>query len=126
MSTLHAAAILYGLGNMRRRNRIRAGQIGNSPRQLQAAMITARREPEARNRLLEQCGTGLVDRAMAIDFARAELRVRFRLSINLTFVGGGDARAHLRARFAPRIASEFMRLHRGHLDLHINAIEQRP
>ena len=102
------------------------GKVGDGSRQFDAAMITPRGKPEARDGLFEQRGTRFVDCAVAFDFARAQLGVRFGLSRELDFIGRAHARAHGAAGFAVRIARQLMRCDRRHLDLHIDAIEQRP
>ena len=61
---------LNRLGNVRARNQILLGQVGDGARDFQHAMISARGEPQPADGLLEQCGARCIGRTDLIDFTR--------------------------------------------------------
>lgn len=63
--------------------------------------------------------------AVQVDLVAGQQRVAFALAHELSFVRGGYALGHVECRFAGRPVEQFFLRWRGHLDLHINAIEQR-
>src|SRR5258708_7712201 len=81
---------------------------------------------ELADRLFQQRAGLLLRCAEAFDFARAESRVAFALAHELSLMRPFNALPHPRGVLAATGVNEFVFAHGGHLDLDIDAIEQRP
>jgi len=119
-------AILYGLGYVRGRDGRRGRKIGDGARDLEHAMIAARRQAETADRLFEQLRAPGIRRTVTVDFACAQAGVGLALALLLPFAGCTHARAYDCGRFALLPAREIVLRHGRHFDLQVDAVEQRP
>ena len=74
----------------------------------------------------QQLRPRLIELAKGIDLARPQLLIAAPLPLQLQPVRMRHPRRDLFARFSRRRRRHIMRRKRGHIDLHIDAIEQRP
>ena len=79
-SVLGETAVLDRLGNMRRKNGVARRQIGDRARDLEHAVIGARREVEAGDGVFQQRGAGAIRLAVGVDFLGAQACVRLVLA----------------------------------------------
>src|SRR5690349_8991051 len=93
------AAVLDRLAEVRGVDALAAGEVGERARDAQHAVVGARRQAESFDRTIEQRVQVRVERAVALDFAIAEPRVRLARPLQLAHARGGDARAHARTGF---------------------------
>ena len=112
------------------RHALAAGQIGDGARHAQHAGIAARRQPERVGGLRQQalavgirCGVGL--QGLAIGFGVAA-DGGAGIARSLPGPCGGDAGGDLRAGLGRRRQREIGGRQRRHLDVQIDAVEQRP
>src|SRR5487761_2190213 len=119
-------AVLDRLGHMADGNRLAPGEIGNGARQLQHAMVSARRQIEPRDRLPEQTFGRRLWPAPPVDLARTEAAVAFSLALDLYLMRRRDALAHCAARFARGLAQQIFLGHGGHFQMDVDAVEQGP
>lgn len=122
------APVADRLGDLRgRRGRI-AGQIGDRAGDLQHAEIRARRPAEALAGLAQQPLAVVGRAAQVVGLAAAQHVVRLALPRQLHGARSRDALGDHGARLAGRRRArrEFGHRQRGHVDLDVDAIEQRP
>src|SRR5689334_14264515 len=91
------AAVLDRLGEVHGVDALAAGEVGERTCDAQHAVVGTRREAEPLDRTIEQCVQVRIERAVALDFAVAEPRVRLARALQLAHARTGDARAHGRA-----------------------------
>ncbi len=103
-----------------------AGEVGYGAGELEHPVVSARREMELADGLSQQRAGFLFCRAEALDFARAQPGVAFALAQELSFVRPFHALSHPRGILAATGVNEFVFAHGRHLDLDVDAIEERP
>jgi hypothetical protein len=124
--------VLDRLGQMRWGDFITVRQIGNRPRDLQDAMERPRRELQLLHRRPHERLTGRVEFAEDAHVGWRHVRVAYYSAVVrgesrvLTLSRGLHSRAHHRRRLAHTLAGELFIRHARHLDVDINAIQQRP
>src|SRR6267378_5960954 len=102
-----------------------AGEVGYGAGKLEHPVVSARREMELPDSLSQQRTGLLFCRAETFDFARAQPVVVFALARKLSIVRSFNALPHPCRVLAATRMDEFVFAHGGHLDLDIDAIEQR-
>src|SRR5207247_7617727 len=102
------------------------GEVGYGAGELEHPVVSARREMELADGLSQQRAGLLFCRAEALDFARTQPGVGFALAQELSFVRPFHAFSHPRRLLAATGVNEFVFAHGGHLDLDVDAIEERP
>src|SRR2546429_8772421 len=102
-----------------------AGEVGYGARELQHPVVGARREMELADGLSQQRAGLLFRGAEALDFARAQPGVAFALAHELSLMRPFHALPDRRRIFAATRLNEFVLAHGGHLDLDVDAIEER-
>src|SRR5712671_2025050 len=118
--------VLDRLGDVGDGYRRFAGEVGYGARELEHPVISTRREMELADSLSQQRAGAFFRRAEAFDFARAEPGVAFALARQLPLMRAFRAFPDLRGILAATRVNELVFAHGGHLDLDIDAIEQRP
>src|SRR6185437_13223384 len=113
------------LGNVDRVDRRCAGKVGDRSRDLDDAMIAARRERHPRHRLREKRFGGGRAAAVTLDFARREAAIRLALTLELTSMREDDAVADGSRRLAVCGRRHGARLDRRHVDRHVDAVVER-
>jgi hypothetical protein len=105
-------------------------QIRNRARHLEHSRIAARREAERTHRPLQQAGAAFVVAAVFPDLTRAHLRVTVdRRSLQAHALRRPRAlnpRSHGRRPLPQRRRDKFIVRQRRHLDVQVDAVEQRP
>lgn len=101
-------------------------QIGDRPRHLEQAVESARGEFEATDGVLEQRCRVRLRLAVLVDLLAGQARIGFSLSLHLPFPRLRDTCPNGSRRFAVRWLLQDLRRHRGHFDLQVDAVEQRP
>src|ERR1041385_397960 len=102
-----------------------AGEVGDGAGELEHPVVGARREMELADGLSQQRARALFCRAEALDFARAQPGVALALPRKLPLVRPFHALPHPRRLLAATGMNELVFAHCGHLDLDIDAIEER-
>jgi hypothetical protein len=104
-------------------------EVGDGTRNLQDAVVGARRESQARHGAFEQPVAIRRDVAVLPELPRAHLRIAVNLftleALHLPLAGIHNARPNFRRAFATRTLPQFAVLHGRHVDVDIDAIEQR-
>ena len=105
----------------------RAGgaEIGDGAGDAQDAVKAARRPAEARRHALQELRCGSIETAMLVERAAGERAVGDALAIERALARDRDALRDDRARLAVGAAGELCGGDGGHLDLQVDAIEQR-
>jgi hypothetical protein len=123
-------AILDGFGDVRGGNILHTVHVGDSARHFQDAVVGARGKAQARHGALKQTLAVRRDVAVLANLPRAHLRVAVNLlalvAVELARACLYDAGANGVGGFAARVLAQFLETHRGHIDVNINAVEQRP
>src|SRR5690606_25177781 len=121
--------VLQRLGDVLAGDRVASGEIGDRARDLQHARVGARREPQTLDRALEKALARGVEATVPVEVAARELRVAREVAAavarTLPLARGDHALAHLARAFDGTRARELAVGDRRHLDLHVEAIEQR-
>src|SRR5579885_70092 len=122
--------ILDGLRDVRGGDGFGAIEVGDRAGDLENAVVGAGGEAEAGHGTLKQALAVRRDVAVFPDLARAHLRVAVNLfsfeALQLALARLDDARADFRRTFSARTLPQFAVLHGGHVDVDIDAVEQRP
>ena len=118
--------VLNGFGEMRWGDVVAAGQIGHAARQLEHAVIGACRQIQSGDRLLEQRFPGGIRSAELFDFLCAEPGIGLALPRHLTCTRRLHAVAYDVAGLTCAGLHQFVLRQRGHVDLDVDAVEQRP
>jgi hypothetical protein len=103
-----------------------AGEVGYGAGELEHPVVSARREMELADGLSQQRTSRIFRRAEALDFPRAEPGVVLALAHELPFMRPFRAFPDLRGILAATRVNELVFAHGGHLDLDIDAIQERP
>src|SRR5262249_515242 len=114
------------LGDVRRCDGRLSGKVGDRARKLQHAVIGAGGEIESGDRLPEQILRPAFRRAMALSFARPQPAVDLSLALQLPLPRTLDAASHLSRAFSFLCSDQLLVPEYRHLDLYVNAIQQRP
>src|ERR1700678_4437046 len=107
-----------------------AGEIGNGAGDFEDAVVGAGAQIQIGHGEFQQLDGGLVQRAMSLDFLGPHAGVagdgRFVGEAGLLELAGlDDAGANGGGSFAGPLAADFAKFDLGHLDVQINAVEQR-
>lgn len=120
------AAILDCFGDVDLADHFYAAKVGNGACHFQYAMVGARRPVQSRHRRTQQLLGSRVRPAMTVDFRGGEGAIGLALALQLArkslFHACGDC---LRS-FAGSLFQQVFLRQRGHLDLQVDAIQQRP
>ena len=117
---------LDGLGDVAGADLFAGGKVGDGARDLLDAVEGARREAEPGSGLLQQCRPGLIGLAVCVDVLRRQPGVRLALPGLLAGECCGDTPAYVFRAFAVgRLLQRFGGNGR-HVDVEVDAIEQRP
>ena len=123
-----AAAVLYGLGQMRGLDTLRALQIGDGARHAQDAVVAASRQPQTVEGALHELLSGGVQRAVLTDHGRGHVGVAGDIgagvALFLHLTGGVDPRPDIRRGLRLLLAAHGLVLHGGHVDVHVDAVQQ--
>lgn len=122
-------SILNGFGQMGLFDALAAGQVGDGAGDFEDAGVAAGRETEAVGDHLEQLVSGLVHDAELADVAGLHLAVGVQAvgfqSRALQLSSGLDPGADGGGGFAVDRVGEILVRHAGHLDMQVDAVEQR-
>lgn len=99
-------------------------QIGDGARHFEHAVISACRQIEPADGLLQQRDALFVRRAQCIDFSHRKLRVGFALARDLALPRDFHALLDGGAGFAFRLVEQVILRHRRHFDLDVDTIQQ--
>jgi len=115
---------------MRRLDLFASGQIGNGPSQAEDAGVGPGRQAEPVSDHLEQGLSFSVGLTEALQLARAHAGVAVNPEIFqaglLDATGGFDAGTDVGAGFNGSVGCQFLVVDAGHLDMQVDAIQQRP
>lgn len=107
-------------------------EIGDGARELEDAMIAARRQGEALGGFAHERLRARIDRSQLLDRAGRRGGVGGdagetdrRIALGLDRAGGGDAAGDFGRAFHWRRQNEIGGRHRRHLDLQVDSVEQR-
>ena len=101
-------------------------QIGYSARHFEHAVISASREVEAAERLLQQRDTLRIGCAQRIDLGHGKLRVGLVLARQLALPRDLDACLQITAGFAVRLVEQIVLRHGRDFDLDVSGIHLQP
>jgi len=124
------SAVLNGFAEVPRFHILRAVQIGNGASDFQDAVMRARRKAHAGDRILQHLFAVFADRAEFADQLGRHLRVGKYFPLpgiasGLALAGAHHAFADRGGVFGRAAAAQLLVLHRGHLDVNIDAVDQR-
>ena len=123
-SRIEGATVLDRFGNMRRLDGRCAGQIGDGARQPQHAVIGPGRPLQADHGLLQQLRALGAGFAIPVHRAAAQLAVGHALALPLPLGGGGHPCGDGVAGFALARRAQLCGRQGGHLQLHVDPIQQ--
>ncbi len=105
------------------------GQIGDGAGQLEDAVVSARGKLQAGHGGFHQAAAGIIQNAERANFRRAHIRVAsdraVREALALALAGRFHPRAYGRRGFPQARVAQFLVFHPRHLDMDVNAVEQR-
>lgn len=99
-------------------------EIGDAAREPQYALVASGRKIEARDRELKQRLPFRIRRAKFFRLISGELRIALVLADHLPPARGFDARSYRSACLPLRLGEQVILTHLGHLDLHVDAVQQ--
>ena len=116
---------------MRHGQRFGLGEVGDSERDLEDAMVGAGRKAQTGDRLVEQFGGGLIQAAVFFNIPGTHLGIaidlaRSRKPLPLPHPRPINPGTDGSRRLAGRLAHQFLDLNRRHLDMHVDPVQQRP
>jgi hypothetical protein len=119
-------AVLDGLRYVGLADAFGAGQVGDRACHFQDPVIGPRRPVQARHCGAQQLFAGTVRLAQRIEFGGGQQMVGLVLALQLARMGLRHARCNSRRRLAIGLLLQILVRHRTDLDLHVDAVQQRP
>jgi hypothetical protein len=125
LGAMQGPAVLHRLGHMRHLGAVGAGQVGDGAGNFQGTVRAAGRPAEPGGGHIEELGGGIVQPQVLVDLLALQALVGFALARNGSLARQGAALADAGGGLTWRCLQQVGRRQRGHVDVQVDAVEQR-
>ena len=120
------SAIADGLGHMPCGDRFGLPQIGDGSGEFEQSRQCSGAEPQPLDGRCQQSAAGVVDSAVVVGVGGTQAGIGNTLACQGATAGVSHPLAHWRACLASGTGQQLLLRHGGYVDMHVDAVKQRP